>query len=118
MARFVKIVQLVLIIMSYCLIIITTNCNNYKQVADQNTDEDVSVSTDLFTPSAISDDDSAYQLNRSPSSCLKFHVNKNSVVSGIKELILDHSFSRYILFAKNLIIRPQPTDFIFPHHYF
>jgi hypothetical protein len=46
------------------------------------------------------------------------YVNKFSVAIEEGTLVRKISFSTYTFYARNIIIRFQPTDIIFPFHYF
>ncbi|MGE5412324.1 MAG: hypothetical protein ACM3MI_15290 [Clostridiales bacterium] len=119
MKEYSKIFSLLAATALYCVLVAVsasnTSCYNGSF---ESTDEGFSALTEVFSSSAVPNEDSAHQFNFLSSLFAKINLNKSSVFRDITELILDCNSSKYILFARNSIERPEPTDFIFPHHYF
>lgn len=53
-----------------------------------------------------------------PTFSFKNHPNDYLAHRKVTELFLLNSWSEYIFFATNIVVRLQPTDLIFPFHYF
>ena len=53
-----------------------------------------------------------------PTFSFKNHANDYLSVRRAAELYLLNGKSQYILFAKNIVVRLQPANIIFPSHYF
>jgi hypothetical protein len=120
MKKYLKIASLILASVLYCLLIFIVSCNNcrFDSSRDRGVEEVFSFLSESFSPIAISNEDSIHEFSHSVSLFPKFHFCSSSAFSGTAEILLEGWFSMYNFYAKNVILRPQPTDFIFPHHYF
>ena len=74
-------------------------------------------SSNLFCPAAQTEN-IVKDYNELSSSSHKNHFNSFVDRSRAKETLLLISFSKYVFYSINLAERFQPTDIIFPFHYF
>ena len=107
-----------------CFIVISYNSNLLTSIMTSpagksilNENYSSIISANLFLPTGETDNViHGYNIN-TPSS-LKTNPNDFLACIKAKELLLVNLFSKYIFFSRNVVIRFQPTDIIFPFHYF
>jgi hypothetical protein len=73
-------------------------------------------SANLFCPAVNAKNYSGF--TDIPFSFLKNYLNKFSACPKEAEIFHEITFSKYIFYAGNIIVRFQQTDIIFPFHYF
>jgi hypothetical protein len=75
------------------------------------------VGVDLFTITTKSENVVIGHRNF-PTFSFKNHPNDHLTIRKAAEIYLINSFSDYISIAKNIVVRLQPFNIIFPFHYF
>jgi len=123
MRKWNKIALLLPAAILYCCI--ASYCANGNDGYDSISSNKSAQQESLFSPVSSSHYGQAIQtrnfvnvLNQLPVYTLKNHLNDCSTPSKATESLLISHFSRYFFYAANCIIRFQPTDIIFPFHYF
>ena len=119
-----KINVLFQILVLYCFIVSNYNTGILAPVApfhnNHSTKNDVYSpvgGVDLFTVTTKPDNVVIGHRNF-PTFSFKNHPNDHLAIRKAAETYLANSFSDYISLAKNVVIRLQPVNIIFPFHYF
>jgi len=96
--------------------ILTSNATFYKDPLTEDESYFLLFSANLYSPAVNTKNINGFP--DLPYSILKNYLNKFSACFKEVELFHEITFSKYIFYTGNIIVRFQQTDIIYPFHYF